>query len=103
MNLDIIPWYYKTLASFAIIAAVALFFYNKGYDRADDKWELKITREENIALTNEIKRRKLAEDLLSKEKEKNNELDKAYAKAIKTDPSYKCVIPDSLVRYINSI
>lgn len=95
--------YKGPICAIILILLVSLYYDNNGYNRADAECKLAKTKAENTALKDEIDRRKRAEDLLIKEQEKYNDLDKAYAKAIKTDVKYKCVIPDSLVQYLNSI
>jgi hypothetical protein len=86
-----------------MLAALGMLLFIYGYQVADRKWELKITKQENEQLKAEINKRKIIEDQLTKERIKNEELDKAYEEAIKTDVNYKCLIPNSLRNYINSI
>jgi hypothetical protein len=97
--LKILYKYKKIIAAILCFISIYFYAYNSGYNKAVVKAE----KEKAELIASELQKRKLIEEKLSKERSRHYELDSLYDKAVKNDVNYKCVVPNSLVQYLNAI
>lgn len=97
--LNLLYKYWKPGAIAAVILIICIYTYHRGYTAAETKYKL----EQAIELQKEVARRQSVETILENQRARTYELETKYDAAVKADPAYRCVIPDSLRAYINGI